>query len=137
MEPKSIQELVDQPHGYQEELKMDLLAMIQEAKNPYEIIYEIANYLEDVSGERGYGQHIIDNIHTVYGIALKEKKPLADQLQILQARQERIQQSLTTAESNPDSSEEERARMNFAIKAHQRKIQQLQQLLAEPATTLI
>ena len=41
-----------------------------------------------------------------------------------------ITAALAAAEKNPDSSEEEQARMNFAIKAHHRKIQQLQQLIA-------
>ena len=50
------------------------------ARDPYEIIYGVARYLEKASAERGYAQHIIDNIHTIYGEALREPKPLADEI---------------------------------------------------------
>ena len=85
----------------------------------------IANFLEDVSAERGYAQHIIDNIHTVYGIALKEKKPLEDEIKDIEDRADRIRKSLESGKF----SDEENARMDFAIKAHQRKVEQLKTLL--------
>ena len=78
MEENNNQQLIDMAHGMQEDIKMKMLEMIQQAASPYDILYEVANFLEDVSAERGYAQHIIDNIHTVYGIALKEKKPLVN-----------------------------------------------------------
>ena len=72
MEENNNQQLIDMAHGMQEDIKMKMLEMIQQAASPYNILYEVANFLEDVSAERGYAQHIIDNIHTVYGIALKD-----------------------------------------------------------------
>ena len=47
------------PHGVQESIKMDLLEWIQEARDPYEIIY---------------------------GEALREPKPLAYEIKALSAR---------------------------------------------------
>ena len=125
-EEANFQELINTPHGVEESIKMDLLEWIQEARDPYEIIYGFARYLERASAERGYAQHIIDNIHTIYGEALKEPKPLADEIQAISARKERIQNYLTATAKDDTVSEEERARLNFAVKAHERKIQQLE-----------
>ena len=119
------QDLIDMPHGLQEEIKMKLLDMIQQSADPFDMLYEVARFLENVSAERGYAQHIIDNIHTIYGIALDEKKPLADEIKDLTARKEKIQASLDSG----SFSDEENARMDFAIKAHERKIRQLQEML--------
>ena len=119
------QDLIDMPHGLQEEIKMKLLDMIQQGADPFDMLYEVARFLENVSAERGYAQHIIDNIHTIYGIALDEKKPLADEIKDLTARKEKIQASLDSG----SFSDEENARMDFAIKAHERKIRQLQEML--------
>lgn len=125
-EEENVQELIQTPHGVQESIKMDLLEWIQEARDPYEIIYGVARYLEKASAERGYAQHIIDNIRTIYGTALREPKPLADEIQAISARKERIQNYLTATAKDDTVSEEERARLNFAVKAHERKIQQLE-----------
>ena len=38
-EEENVQELIQPPHGVQESIKMDLLEWIQEARDPYEIIY--------------------------------------------------------------------------------------------------
>ena len=70
-------------------------------------------------------QHIIDNIHTIYGEALREPKPLADEIKALSARKERIQNYLTATAKDDTVSEEERARLNFSVKAHERKIAEL------------
>ena len=125
-EEANFQELINTPHGVEESIKMDLLEWIQEARDPYEIIYGVARYLERASAERGYAQHIIDNIRTIYGTALREPKPLADEIQAISARKERIQNYLTATAKDDTVSEEERARLNFAVKAHERKIQQLE-----------
>ena len=125
-EEVNFQELINTPHGVEESIKMDLLEWIQEARDPYEIIYGVARYLERASAERGYAQHIIDNIRTIYGTALREPKPLADEIQAISARKQRIQNYLTATAKDDTVSEEERARLNFAVKAHERKIQQLE-----------
>ena len=125
MEENNNQQLIDMAHGMQEDIKMKMLEMIQQAASPYDLLYEVANFLEAVSAERGYAQHIIDNIHTVYGIALDEKKPLEDEIRDMEARVARIQKSLDSGKF----SDEENARMDFAIKAHERKINQLKAML--------
>lgn len=123
---QNVQELINTPHGVQQSIKMDLLEWIQEGKDPYEIIYGVAEYLEKASAERGYAQHIIDNIHTIYGEALREPKPLTDEIKAITTRRQRIVDYLESTARDDTVSEEERARLNFAVKAHERKIQQLQ-----------
>ena len=124
-------QLIETPHGVQESIKMDLLEMIQEGTDPFEIIYAVARYLETASAERGYAQHIIDNIHTIYGTALGNKKPLEDEISELKLRRQRIQEYLDTTKKDDTVTEEERARLNFSIKAHERKIDRLTGLLAK------
>lgn len=131
-EAENIQDLINTPHGVQQSIKMDLLEWIQEARDPYEIIYGVARYLERASAERGYAQHIIDNIHTIYGEALREEKPLADEIKAIASRKQRIEDYLARTAKDDTVSEEERARLNFAVKAHERKIQQLEKKPAEP-----
>ena len=125
----STKKLIETPHGVQESIKMDLLEMIQEGTEPFEIIYAVARYLETASAERGYAQHVIDNIRTIYGTALGEQKPLADEIAALESRRQRIQDYLDATKKNDTVSEEERARLNFSIKAHERKIERLKGLL--------
>ena len=125
----STKKLIETPHGVQESIKMDLLEMIQEGTEPFEIIYAVARYLETASAERGYAQHVIDNIRTIYGTALGEQKPLADEIAALESRRQRIQDYLDSTKKDDTVSEEERARLNFSIKAHERKIDRLKGLL--------
>lgn len=125
------EKLISGPHGVEENIKMDLLEMIQEGANPFDIIYRMAEYLETASSERGYARHIVDNIHTIYGVALGIEKPLRDQIQELQMRHQRIVEYLKNTEKDDTVSDDERARLGFAQRAHEKKIAKLQQALAE------
>ena len=129
VQSSSAEQLIEAPHGVQENIKMDLLEMIQEGTNPFEILYAVARYLEAASAERGYAQHVIDNIRTIYGIALGNKKPLEDEINELQLRHQRIQDYLDSTQKDDTVTEEERSRLNFSLKAHERKIERLKGLL--------
>lgn len=124
-------ELIEAPHGAQEGIKTKLLAMIQEGADPFEIIYAAVRYLEAASAERGYAQHVIDNIRTIYGTALGEEKPLQDEIHELETRRQRIQDYLDATKKDDTVTEDERSRLDFAIKAHQHKIDRLKELLAK------
>lgn len=124
-------ELIEAPHGAQEGIKTKLLAMIQEGADPFEIIYAAVRYLEAASAERGYAQHVIDNIRTIYGTALGEEKPLQDEINELETRRQRIQGYLDATKKDDTVTEDERSRLGFAIKAHQHKIDRLKELLAK------
>ena len=128
---ENFDKLISGPHGVEENIKMDLLEMIQEAANPFDIIYRMAEYLETASSERGYARHIVDNIHTIYGVALGIEKPLQDQIQELEMRHQRIRDYLKETAKDDTVSDDERARLGFAQRAHEKKIAKLQQALAE------
>ena len=131
MAEENFEKLISGPHGVEENIKMDLLEMIQQGDDPFDIIYRVAEYLETASSERGYARHIVDNIHTIYGVALGIEKPLGDQIQELQMRHQRIVEYLKNTEKDDTVSDDERARLGFAQRAHEKKIAKLQQALAE------
>ena len=131
MAEDNFEQLISGPHGVEENIKMNLLEMIQEAANPFDIIYRMAEYLETASSERGYARHIVDNIHTIYGVALGIEKPLQDQIQELEMRHQRIRDYLKETAKDDTVSDDERARLGFAQRAHEKKIAKLQQALAE------
>ena len=58
---------INSAHGKEQNIKMNLLKWLNEGKDPYSIIYELAKYLETVSSEPGYADIILNDIRTVYG----------------------------------------------------------------------
>ena len=119
---------ISTPHGEDQTLKMDLLAMIHSAENPFDIIYHIANYLEKKSNEAGYAQIVLQNMRTIYGVVLGEQKLLTDEIKDVETRLARIKNVLETA----DLTEEEASRANFAVALHQKNIKRLNTRLLEP-----
>ena len=77
---------VSVPHGVEQNIKMELLAMIHSGESPYLIIDHVARYLEEASAEPGYANHIRENMRAVYGCALLQKKLLTDELSDEEAR---------------------------------------------------
>ena len=116
---------VSRPHGLQQNIKMELMGMIHSAENPFDIIYEVAQYLEKASAEDGYADIIRDNIRSVYGLALGEKKLLQDELNDVIARGKRIKASYDTG----DFTEEEKKRIEFALILHRKNAERLQEMI--------
>ncbi len=112
---------VSLPHGEDQSIKMDILGMIHNAENPFDIIYHVANYLEDKSKEAGYAQIVLENMRTVYGVVLGEKKLLTDELADVEARLKHIQEVLDSTELT----EEESIRADFAVTLHKKNIERL------------
>lgn len=134
-EPVNIQEKaaqkitprIDRPHGQEQQIKMDILAMIERAEDPFDIIYHFVKWLEDFSGEPGYAKYVEDQIRSVYGLALQHVKPMQDELAEVEARLKRIEASY----EEPEFTEEERTRIGFAITHHKENIQRLKILIKE------
>ena len=114
------------PHGAEQILKIELLAMIHSGMNPYDIIKAIAEHLETVSDEPGYAQNIINNMRTIYGHVFDEKKLLQDELKEIEDRCHRIEKSLQTG----DFTEEEKARITLAINLHRKNAARLQKQIS-------
>lgn len=108
-----------------ENIKMKILGMINGADNPYDIIYEIAKELESVTHEDGYAYEVRQGLRTVYGLAMHDKKLLADELADVEERLKRIEKS----HEKGDFTEEERTRIEFAIVLHKKNIERLKGLI--------
>ena len=108
-------------------LKMDILGMIHSAENPFDIIYHVANYLEKKSHEAGYTQTVLENMRTVYGIVLGERKLLTDELKDVEARLAHIENACKEHELT----EEEEIRAGFAITLHKKNIERLKDRIHE------
>ena len=116
---------VSVPHGGEQNIKMELLAMIHSGESPYLIIDHVARYLEEASAEPGYANHIRENMRAVYGCALLQKKLLTDELSDVEARLKKIEK----AQAEGDFTDEEKTRIGFAIGLHQKNIQRLKGLI--------
>ena len=115
---------ISRPHGLQQNIKMELMGMIHSAENPFDIICHIADYLEEVSAEDGYANHVRENLRAVYGLALGERKLLTDELADVIARGKRIKEAYDTG----DFTEEEKKRIEFAVILHRKNAQRLKEL---------
>lgn len=110
-----------QPHGREQQIKMEILDMIHSGENPFDIIYHMAKWLEKASGEPGYAQYVENQIHSIYGLALEHVKPMQNELHEVEERLKRIEASY----ENPDFTEEEHIRIGFAIERHKKNIERL------------
>ncbi len=124
---KELDPLITQPHGQEQQAKMEIVNMIHSGESPFDIIYHIAKRLETASGEPGYAKYVEDQIRAVYGFALEHEKPMQDELHEVEARLERIKKSY----ENPDFTEEEHIRIGFAIERHKKNIQRLKIMIQQ------
>ncbi|MFV0635598.1 hypothetical protein [Mitsuokella sp. WILCCON 0060] len=124
---QKINPIVDRPHGQEQQIKMDILSMIERAENPFDIIYHFVKWLEVFSGEPGYAKYAEDQIRSVYGLALQHVKPMQNELAEVEARLKRIE----AAYEKPEFTEEERTRIGFAITHHKENIERLKILIKQ------
>ncbi|WP_182187459.1 hypothetical protein [Pectinatus frisingensis] len=106
---------IEPAYGKDQNIKMDIMKMINEGKNPYEIIYYIVDYLEKVSGEKGYAANVRECIDSIYGIGLGAKQPLTDELFAVQQRCHKMEEAL-----NDIDDEDVKKRIGFAIGQHKK-----------------
>ena len=116
---------IAQPHGKEQQVKMEIVSMIHGGESPYDIIYHVAKWLERVSAEPGYAAYVEDAMRAVYGLALMHVRPMEDELRDVKARLERIRE----AYGRPEFTEEEKKRMRFAIDLHEKNIERLKALI--------
>ena len=119
-EKKELDPLVTQPHGREQQMKMEILNMIHSGASPYDIIYRVAQRLEKASGEPGYAAYVNDQLRAVYGFALKDTIELEAELDEVKARLERIKK----AYDSDEFTEEEHIRIGFAVDRHKLMIQE-------------
>lgn len=114
------------PHGREQQVKMEIAAMIHGGESPYDIIYHVAQWLERTSGEPGYASYIEEQMRAVYGLALMHVRPMEDELRDVEERLGRIR----AAYERPEFTEEEKKRIRFAVDLHEKNIARLKELIA-------
>lgn len=119
-----MEDKITSDHGKQQNIKMALLKWLNEGRNSYEIIYELAKYLEKVSSEPGYADIVLNDIRTVYGIGLNEPSILSNELLEIRDRLAKLETALEATDSD-----EVQTHLKFAIEHHKKKIQELEHKL--------
>ena len=77
---------IHRAHGQEQQIKMDVLDMVNRAEDPFAIIYHLVKWLGEFSGEPSYAKYVEDQIRAVYGLALQHVKPMQDELAEVEAR---------------------------------------------------
>lgn len=112
--------------GAAQELRIKLTDSINAGKPPLEIVLELAKLIGELSGEDSYYRTTREQILAVYGLALKDKFILEEELNEVRARLEKI----CAAYDNPDFTEEEHIRIGYALENHKKEIERLERLKA-------
>ena len=110
--------------GAAQELRIKLTESINAGKPPLEIVLELAKSVGELSGEETFYRTTREQILAVYGLALKDKFILDDELAEVKARLEKI----SAAYENPDFTEEEHIRIGYALENHKKEIARLERL---------
>lgn len=118
---------IHRAYGQEQQIKMDVLDMVNRAEDPFAIIYRLVKWLGEFSGEPSYAKYVEDQIRAVYGLALQHVKPMQDKLAEVEARLKRIE----AAYEKPEFTEEERIRIGFAIQHHKENIERLKVLIKQ------
>lgn len=108
--------------GAAQELRVQLTDAINAGRPPLEIVLELAKSLGELSGEDSYYRTTREQIFAVYGLALKDKFILDDEIAEVRARLEKI----SAAYENPDFDEEEHIRIGYALEHHKKDIERLE-----------
>ena len=116
---------IKRAHGQEQQIKMDVLDMVNRAEDPFAIIYHLVKWLGEFSGEPSYAKYVEDQIRAVYGLALQHVKPMQDELDEVEARLKRIED----AYEKPEFTKEERIRI--AIQHHKENIERLKVLIKQ------
>ena len=104
-----------------EKMQSDILRGAKEGEDPALLLVRCAQALGLVTNNPLFAQEIERSMRALHGHVLEEKPLLTDELRETQARIERIRQAMS-AEEDLDLKEE----MDQALRAHQRRVQQLQ-----------
>ncbi len=111
-------------YGAAERLREKLNDLITKMENPYYIILEIAKLLGEMSGEKNYYRTVQEQLHTNYGLILKDKFVLNQEIKLLEERLKKIE----AAYNNPDFAEDEHQRIGFALARHKAEIERLKNM---------
>lgn len=110
--------------GAAQGLRTTLTDLINAGKPPLEIVLELAKAIGELSGEDSYYRTTREQILSVYGLVLKDKFILEDELAEVKARLEKI----SAAYQSDDFTEEEHIRIGYALERHKAEVERLESL---------
>lgn len=111
--------------GKDQKIRIEIMKDIQEGKNPFEILFKTIEYIGKISGEKSFATVAKDNIKSVYGIALGEPVLLEEELKEVIKRGK----LLKAAYEREGEEEDNKIRINYAIIAHRKRAEQLQEMI--------
>lgn len=116
-------------YGKEQNIKIALMQMINEGRDPYEIILYIADDLEKISGEKGYAENVRECLHAVYGIGLEQKQPLQEALLQTRGRCQKLEKAAAGVDD-----ESTKKRILFAVEHHKKMASFLEEKIKKADT---
>lgn len=107
--------------GTLQTLKQKMRDDINAAKDPYDILLDMAKEIGKITGEDNFYTEIRDNIISIYSHVFNAERVLEIELEELTTRRKKIADAL-----NKDIfSDEDKQRMKFALDRHDKEIERL------------
>ncbi len=113
-------------YGTLQTLKQKMRDDINLAKNPYDILLDMAKSIGKITGEDNFYTEIRENIISIYSHVFNEKRVLELELEEVTARRKRIAAAL----NSDNFSSDDKDRMKFALDRHDAEIERLKAELA-------
>ena len=112
-------------YGQLQKLREQIRDDIDLAKNPYQILLDVAETVGKITGEDNFPYEIREKINTVYSHALQDIPAMKIELDEISARRQKIQ----AAYDSDDFDEDEKRRIKFALDRHDTEIERLKSKL--------
>lgn len=115
------------PNGQEANLKIEIMHLITEGKDPFEIINACVDFIARVTNEKNFAEVAKVNIRSIYGIGLGEPVLLQKELDDVLEREKKLK----TALENYEIAEEDKKRIDFALNQHRKYAEQIEQRMKE------
>ena len=111
--------------GTMQTLKQKMRDDINLAKNPYDILLDMAQEIGKITGEDNFYTEIRENMISIYSHVFSEERVLEIELKEVTTRRKKIAAAL----DNDAFSKDDKDRMKFALMRHDNEIERLKALL--------
>ena len=112
-------------YGTLQTLKQKMRDDINLAKNPYDILLNMAKEIGKITGEENFYTEIRENITSIYSHVFNAERVLEIELEEVTARRKKIAAAL----DNDMFSTDDKNRMKFALDRHDKEIDRLKALI--------
>ena len=123
--------MAEKKYGDIERLREKLNESVSLAKDPLEIVLEMAEIIGEISNEKNFYRNIQEQIFTLYGKTFKNKIAIDKEIEVVTERLKKIE----VAAENPEFDEDEKRRIIFALERHKKEIERLESLKENAKTS--